>query len=145
MRNLPVFLIVVAAISLQPSLAAETAEEAVELVERGIAAYVNEGATAALTEWMRGSALEANPQAMTQANSLRQIEDFYGKPLGFDLVKEATITPRAKTVYFAVNYERGVAFAKLNAYRNEEGTWIVTSFFFHTEAAQVFPSSLLGQ
>jgi hypothetical protein len=45
-----------------------------------------------MREWVKGSFMESSPQAMSQANSLRQIEDFYGKPQGYDSVKEATVT-----------------------------------------------------
>lgn len=144
---MPKFLIVlflVAALGLPIATFAQPADGPKAIVERGVSAYLKGDAAAAMREWVKGSFMESNPQAMSQANSLRQIEDFYGKPQGFDLVKESAITPRAKTVYFALNFERGPAFARLNAYRKDDGTWITTSLFFNTEASQVFPSSLLG-
>jgi len=125
-------------------VAAEPSGTARGLVERGLAAYLKGGATDAIKTWIRGSALEGNTQATTQANSLRQIEDFYGKPQGITVLKEATIAPRVKTIYFTINYEKGVAFSRFNEYQKTDGTWIVTSFLFHTEASQVFPTSLLG-
>ena len=134
-------LVLIVALGLPAATVAQTADGPKAIVE----AYLKGDAAAAMREWVKGSFMESNPQAMSQANSLRQIEDFYGKPQGYDLVKEATITPRAKTVYFTLNFERGIAFARLNAYRKDDGTWITTSLFFHTEAPQVFPSSLLGE
>lgn len=115
------------------------------VLERGVTAYLKADATAAMEAWIKGSAMESNTQALTQANALRQIEDFYGKVRGYDLVKEITVAPRAKTLYFTLNYEKGIAFGRLNAYRQDDGTWVTTSFFFHTEAPQVFPPSLLGE
>lgn len=127
------------------ALSAEPTATARGLVERGISAYVKAGARDAIDTWIKGSAIEGNTQATAQANALRQIEDFYGKPLGGTVIKESTISPRVKTVYFTINYEKGVAFSKFNAYQKANGEWVVTSFFFHTEASQVFPSALLGE
>jgi hypothetical protein len=114
------------------------------LVETGVVAYMRGDATAAVAAWVKGGPMEGNPQAMTQANTLRQVEDFYGKPVGFDVLKQADISDKSATVYFTVNYQKGNAFARLNAYKKPDGAWVATSFFFHTEAAQILPSSLLG-
>jgi hypothetical protein len=146
-RPVPRFLVVffvIIALGMSGATLAQPAEGARAIVERGMAAYLKGDAAAAMREWVKGTFMESNPQAMSQANSLRQIEDFYGRPQGYDLIKESTVTPRATTLYFTLNYERGIAFARLNAYRKADGAWITTSFFFHTEAAQVFPTSLLG-
>ncbi|MGD9596873.1 MAG: hypothetical protein AB7G76_10855 [Steroidobacteraceae bacterium] len=120
------------------------ADGATALLERGIAAYLKADATAALREWVKGGAMEANTQALSQANVLRQIEDFYGKPQGYDLVHESILSSRARTLYFTINYETGLSFGRLTVYRKDDGTWVTTSFLFHTEAAQIFPASLLG-
>lgn len=115
------------------------------LIENGLAAYVKSGANDAINTWLTGSALEGNTQATTQANSLRQIEDFYGKALDGNYLKEVTVSPRVRIAYFTINYERGVAFSRFNVYQKADGSWIVLSFAFHTEAAQVFPRSMLSE
>jgi len=128
-----------------PARAAEPAPTARSLVEDGVSAYVKGGAKEAIKFWLKGSALEGNPQALTQANSLTQIEDFYGKPVGFDLVKEYEAGPKTRIVYFTVNYEKGVAFAVFQVYRSPTGQWITTEFSFNTDASKVFPSCLFSQ
>jgi hypothetical protein len=114
------------------------------LVKKGVDAYVKEDATAAMKAWVGGSALEGNTQAMTQANMLRQVEDFYGKPTGFDVVAEVTLSPRARLLYFAINYNRGALFCRFQAFEAKPGQWVVNEVKFHTEANNIFPSSLLA-
>jgi len=128
-----------------PVRSAEPAPAARSLVEDGVSAYVKGTAKDAIKFWLKGSALEGNPQALTQANSLTQIEDFYGRPVGFDLVKEYEAGPRTRILYFTINYEKGVAFANFQVYRNPAGQWIATQFSFNTDAMKVFPSCLFPQ
>ena len=112
------------------------------LVENGIKAYKQGAAENAIKVWIKGSALEANPQALTQANSLRQIEDFYGKPVSVDIVKEYEAGPKVRVLYATINYQKGAAFAKFQVYQVPSGQWVSTQFFFHTDAAQIFPPCL---
>jgi lipoprotein signal peptidase len=60
------------------------------------------------------------------------------------VLKEFSVSPKVKTIYFTINYEKGVAFSRFNAYQKPDGTWVVLSFVFNTEASQVFPASLLS-
>lgn len=126
-----------------PASAASDAESSTALVQAGIAAYRDEGAAAAIRTWVKGGALEGDTQVLSQANMLRQIEDFYGAVRDGDIVREVTISERSRIVYFAINYENGISFARLQTYRRHDGAWVATSFFIHTEAAQVFPASML--
>lgn len=128
-----------------PTWAADAPPSAKGLVEAGVKAYVGGGAKDALRVWLKGSALEGNPQALTQANVLTQIEEFYGKPIGLDVVREQEAGPRARVIYFSINFEKGIAFGVLQAYRNPAGLWITTQFNFNTDALKVFPSCLLSQ
>ena len=112
------------------------------VAQRGLDAYLKEDATAAVRGWLQGSALEGNPQAMTQANSMRQIEDFYGKPESYQMLGEHAISERASMVYFTINFAKGPAFGRMQVFRLTSGQWVGTEFKFHTEAAQVLPSHL---
>jgi hypothetical protein len=124
-----------------PSLAQAASARA--LVEAGAVAYVKDGAAAAVKVWLKGSALEGNTQAVSQANNLRQVEDFYGKPIGFDFIKESTISPRSKMVLLALNYEKGILYARMQVYQLPSGEWVNTEFKFHTESSQLFPLPVL--
>jgi hypothetical protein len=87
--------------------------------------------------------MRGDTNVLSQANMLRQIEDFYGAVKDGDIVREVTISARSRVVYFAINYDNGVSFARLQTYRRHDGAWIATGFFIHTEAAQVFPAAML--
>lgn len=125
-----------------PASPAEADKTARSLIESGVAAYQQGGPEAAIKVWIKGSALEGNPAVLTQANVLRQVQDFYGKPVGLDIVKEYEAGPRTRIDYIALNYEKGAAYAKFQMYQTDSGSWIVTSFIFNTEANQVFPACL---
>ena len=115
----------------------------ISLVKRGADAYVAEGPEAAIKAWLAGSGLEGNTQALTQANMLRQIEDYYGKPQGIDVIKRTTVSPRSEIIYFAVNYAKGIAYGRFQTYRTTDGEWISTEFRFHTNANEILPPAIL--
>ncbi|WP_310601483.1 hypothetical protein [Desulfobulbus sp.] len=112
-------------------------------VERGLSAYLTDGPDAAIKAWLKGSGMEGNTQALTQANSLRQIEDFYGKPESYDIVKENTISPRSVMVVFTINHAKGIVFGRFQVYRTKSGEWVATEFKFNTEAAVLLPPEMV--
>lgn len=143
MRTVLVILAVGLSLAVPAANAESGADSSTELVQAGIAAYRDEGAAAAIRAWVKGGALEGDTNVLSQANMLREIEDFYGAVKDGDIVREATISARSRIVYFAINYDNGVSFARLQTYQRHDGAWVATSFFIHTEAAQVFPAAML--
>lgn len=113
------------------------------LVESGLSAYLKEGPDVAIKTWIKGSAMEGSKQALTQANSLRQIEDFYGKPESYDFLKENQISSRSKMIVFAINHAKGVVFGRFMVYQTKSGEWVSAEFQFHTEAAALLPSEMV--
>ena len=111
--------------------------------ESGAAAYLKDGASAAIATWLKGSALEGNTQATSQANTLRQIEDFYGKPESFEVISESAVSARSTLVLAVINYQKGPLYARFQVFKLPTGTWVATEFKFHTEASQIFPTSAL--
>jgi hypothetical protein len=119
------------------------AQQGSNVIQRGLEAYVKGGnASEAVQAWLKGSALEGNTQATSQANAMRQIEDFYGKPESYQLLGEHSISDRARIIYFVINYSKGPAFGRMQVYKRENGDWVSTEFRFHTDAAQVLPNHL---
>lgn len=113
------------------------------LVEAGAAAYVKDGASAAVRVWLEGSALQGNTQALSEANSLRQVEDFFGKPTGYEVIVDNPIGSRSRMVLFVINYQKGALYARFQAYQTDGGKWVSTEFKFQSEAAKVFPPSVV--
>jgi hypothetical protein len=125
------------------SVASGQAQSARSHFELGARAYLSDGASAAITAWLKGSALEGNPQATSQANTLRQIEDFYGKAESYEVISESVVSPKTTLVLAVINYQKGPLFARFQTYKLTSGAWVATEFKFHTEAAQIFPNSAL--
>jgi hypothetical protein len=116
---------------------------AISLVESGVTAYLKGDATAALKAWIKGSSIEGNQEALSQANLFRQIEDLYGKPQGYDLISEVPLTEKVKIVYFVLNMQRGAVFCRFQVYKTPQGNWISGRFDFHTEASKILPTTLM--
>lgn len=118
-------------------------QTAMTVVQNGITAYLKDGPEAAIKAWVKGSGLEGNTQALTQANSLRQIEDFYGKPESYDVISDKVLSPRSRMILFTVNHQKGIVYGRFQVYRTKSGSWVATEFKFHTDAAMLLPASML--
>jgi hypothetical protein len=123
--------------------AAAQTQTARALVEEGAAAYLKDGANVAINSWLKGSALEGNTQATSQANTLRQIEDFYGKPESYETISESSISARSKLILFVINFQKGPLYARFQVFQLASGKWVSTEFKFQTEAAKLFPDQML--
>ena len=109
----------------------------------GLDAYKMGGPNAAVTAWIKGSAIEGNKDALGQANVLRQIQLYYGAYKSFELVHTRTISPSTKVIYLVIDFEKGPMFARFDVYKTAQG-WILTSFDFNTKEGQIFPSTFSG-
>lgn len=132
-----IVILIVSLIITPLSFAASSTAEGI--VESGLKAYKKSGAKAAMMAWVKGSGLENSKAAISQANSLLQIEDFYGSYEDHEIVKVNKISKRSKMILFVMNYENGIAYGKFQTYRSSKGSWVSTEFKFHTEAALVWP------
>lgn len=112
-----------------------------KIVLSGVEAYKAEGPEAALAAWIKGSPIEGSKDAMSQANILHQVQDFYGSFKGVDLIRARNLTPNVRVLYLSLNYEKGPVFAKFTLYQNAQG-WILTNFLFNTKEEAVLPASL---
>ncbi len=111
--------------------------------EAGAAAYLKEGAQAAIATWLKGSALEGNIQATSQVNGLRQIEDFYGKAESYEVLAEHKLSERSVVVLGVINFQKGPMYSRFQTYKLANGGWVTTEFKVHTEATQLFPNSAI--
>lgn len=141
MKNI-LFAVILLISALAPN--ADAAEQtALTVVQNGMTAYLKDGPEAAIKAWLKGSGMEGNTQALTQANSLRQIEDFYGKPESYDVISDTKLSPRSRMILFTVNHHKGIVFGRFQVYQTKSGSWVATEFKFHTDAAMLLPASML--
>lgn len=118
-------------------------EEMPALLKSGFEKYAADGPKAAIEGWTKGSAIEASKEALAQANSFRQVEDFYGKYIGYELVRKNQISESSAAYLVIIKYEKGNIFSVFNLYRKPDGGEVVTTFNFHTSAQQIWPASAI--
>ena len=110
-----------------------------QIIANGLQAYKDKGPEEAVKAWIKGGPVDGSKDALSQANNLRQVQDYYGAYQTFEIVSSKDISPKTRIVYLVLDYENGPLFAKFVAYKAEHG-WIVTYFNFNTkEDAIQFP------
>jgi hypothetical protein len=110
------------------------------IILSGLDTYKDKGPDEAVKAWIKGSPIEGSKDALSQANSLRQVQDFYGTYRSFDVIEARDLTTKTRILYLVMNYDSGPLFAKFVVYRAEKG-WILTSFNFNTHD-EIIPSSI---
>ncbi|CAA0126394.1 Uncharacterised protein [Halioglobus japonicus] len=109
---------------------------------RASAAYLKEGVEAFIPSLLEGSPLEGEKSILTQANSIRQIEAYYGAYEGYEVIFEKALTSRVRLVYYVMNYEKSPVFGVSTYYKMNDQE-VVTNFNFHTEIGQIVPDDVL--
>lgn len=108
------------------------------IILSGLQAYSKDGPDAAVRAWIKGSGLDGSKEALSQANNLRRIEDYYGKYQDFEVVKLRGIAQKTQIACLVLDYEKGPVFAKFIAYRTDQG-WVVDYFDFNTKEQPLVP------
>ena len=111
-----------------------------DVIQSGLNDYGFKGAEVAVKEWVKGSALEGTPDALSQVNILRQAESIYGGFLGYHVVQVHALSRFSLVIYMSLNYDRGSMFARFLAYHAKEG-WILQEAVLNTKPDAVFPES----
>ena len=114
-----------------------------DYVIEGFKAYEKDGPKAAIERWVKGSVLEGNREALSQANMFRQIEDFYGPFENYELIKSVPIGSRSSVYLIIINFKSGPLYARFFAYKKSNGDIVNQSFNFHTEVDNVWPAYLI--
>lgn len=114
--------------------------EVQRVIINGLDAYKEKGPEEAVRAWIKDSPIDGSKEALTQANMLRQIQDYYGAYKSFDLISSTSITDRVRITYLVLNYEKGPLFAKFVTFRSDGNTWLLTSFNFNTRSEVILPA-----
>jgi hypothetical protein len=112
------------------------------LIVAGLEAYKEKGPEEAVKTWIKDSPVDGNKDALTQANLLRQVQDFYGAYQSFETISTRDLSRRVRVVYVVMNYEKGPLFAKFVTFHSEDHGWVLTSFLFNTKPELILPSTL---
>jgi hypothetical protein len=131
--------------ALHSTIALAGADDPTSPIERGHKAYKNEGPREAIVAWTQGGPMEGNKEALSQANLLVQIQEYYGTYSGYTVVENVRISDTTRILYLTLDYQHGPVFSYFLVFRKADGSWIVPQFKFHTEAHKVWPASLYTQ
>jgi hypothetical protein len=110
------------------------------IILSGLDAYKEKGPEEAVKAWIKGSGIDGSREALSQANNLRQIQDFYGSYQTFEVISSKDIAPKSRVFYLALDFEKGPLYARFKVYKTDGG-WILTSFTFNTDEEKVLPAS----
>lgn len=116
------------------------AGEVPKILLSGLEAYKAEGPEAAVKAWIKGSAVEGSREALSQANLLRQIQDFYGAYKEYHVICSRKVTPTTRVFFLSLDFEKGPLFGRFVVYRTEQG-WILTQFNFNTKDEAIVPTT----
>ena len=111
------------------------------IIISGLNAYKEKGPDEAVRAWIKDSAIDGSKEALTQANNLRQIQDYYGAYRGYELISAIDITPKTKVVYLIIDFDKGPLFAKFVVYRPDQ-VWILVNFNFNTKTESILPTEV---
>lgn len=123
--------------------AAERDDNIPAVIVAGLKEYKTGGAESAIKAWVKGSSMEKNiDDALSQANSFKKIEEFYGNYLAYHLIDIVNITETSRIVSISMNFEKGPVFARFLAYKTDKD-WILVNFDFNTKPEIILPGLLL--
>lgn len=112
------------------------------IVLTGLNEYKSKGPEAAVKAWIKGSAFETSLEALSQANTFKQVETMYGAYLGYQVIMIKEISKTSQMAYLSFDYEKGPLFASFLSYRNGD-KWILASFTFNMKPEVILPNSFL--
>lgn len=112
------------------------------VVTAGLDALVAGDPERAVLTWSATWDADARENLSSLQESLNNVKTIMGNANGYELVQAMDVGPRLRKLYVMVLYDRQPLFAYFEAYRPKD-SWQVTSVSWNTDAAEVFPASLL--
>ncbi len=114
-------------------------ESVPSVIVAGLEAYKAKGPGEAVRTWIKDSPIDGSRDALSQSNSLRQVQDFYGVYQSYDIVSTRDVSQHTQVIYLTLNYEKGPLFAKFTVYKTEHG-WVLINFTFNTKEEAILPA-----
>lgn len=122
----------------QSLIKAGTADDLPPVILSGLQAYKDKGPDEAVRIWIKDSPIDGSKEALSQANNLRQVQEFYGTYQFFEVISAYEIGHRTRIFYLTLDFEKGPLFAKFMVYQSNH-RWILTSFNFNTKEEMILP------
>jgi hypothetical protein len=141
MNRLTQLLLVMGFSVLASQARADIVTDAKAYVDKGLQTYISSGPRALLEYTMKGGALEGNPQALSQANTLQQIQDIGGKPTSYEIVSATKLSERSVEVLYVVHLEKVAVFGTALIYKTTAGGLTTQLTNFNTLPDKVWPAA----
>ncbi|WP_111642821.1 hypothetical protein [Marinimicrobium alkaliphilum] len=109
---------------------------------QAIAVYKENGSQAFIQRILKGGPLENDQRALSQSQSLNQIENFFGKFESGSVLSTKLIGNRTCYLIGVLEYQNGPAFFVATYYQASNGI-AATSMFFQTEPEKLLPMNFL--
>jgi hypothetical protein len=142
MKGGAVVLAALLATAVGPTIAAEPTVAIPKVVADGLAAYASGGPEEAVKAWTKGGPSEGNEAVIAQAGSMKQLESYYGKYVGYQVIGSRELTATSRLLYLQLDYEKGPVFSSFLLFK-PAGDWIVTGkIVMNTDPTIVLPEHL---
>ncbi len=109
---------------------------------KAVEVYKKEGGTAFVKRLLKNGPLENDTRSLSQAQSLGQIEQFFGSVETASILSAKELGSRSCYIIGILEYQNGPAFAVANYYNGVRGIG-ATSMFFRTEPEKILPKQFL--
>jgi hypothetical protein len=120
-----------------------TAQDPPPIVIDGLKALVRSGIDTAVVVWMKGSPVQDDTASAARiTDAFAKLPDWFGKPIGFDILKTYLLGTHFKRTYSMVLFEGGPLFFRFDYYLGSRG-WAMQHLDFNTDRAKLLPDALL--
>jgi len=115
------------------------------IVREGLEAYRSRDAAAAVAVWTRGWGEVDSAKVRQLRESLRTLEENYGRMHGYDLLRTTQLGSKVRRSYALLYYEGRPLYAFFHAYQVPDGTWKIMDMTWNTNWKEVVPPGVLGE
>jgi hypothetical protein len=112
-----------------------------DIIERGFEIYRAKGPLEGIKVWSKNGPKENDPRHSSAANSLLEMQDFYGPLKSYSVVSFQGWSPLSKSVNIVMEFEKGPVFARFLVHQMDQ-QWILSTFKLDSEAPDIFLSNL---
>ena len=106
---------------------------------KGLEAYKSDGFAGAADVWIKNSVLDGNAAAKGQLMALTEVERFFGKYEGHELLRVVRTSSRTQRLYIVLYYEKGPLWSYFDIYEMKNGVFMISELLFNTKAAIILP------
>ncbi|MDB6039568.1 MAG: hypothetical protein JWM99_3409 [Verrucomicrobiales bacterium] len=109
-----------------------------DVIKKGLALYEKGGVIVAFDSWQRGGMLENDSAGAAKLRAFKEMTTAIGNYKSSDVVRVRQISNHSRLVYFAMNFNRGVIYAKFLIYQTESD-WNVQNMVFGSRPETIMP------